>query len=344
MTIIGGHPGLRVERKDRVIVKTAHRDDGPEYYRIALQSIKRDAWGLKAMAGSGYAPELLKQTKDSVTQTDLGDTEPVGVEQDFRRNCVWMLCETRKRGVRHGDLTDRNVIVREDKPAAIDWQESHEIGKPSPAKQPLSDSGLLFRCLSEWKDSSGAIDPSRTSRRWRAVLKALGADVDLTLPLKGKTFLDLGCFQGDFPAMARAELMEVEGVDHGGFRNGEDSVAIADALWKIMGCKFTRANIYDLPVGYFRRDVVMMFSTFAWMVQQRSHADAKRVLRQAIAEAGTLFFETQLAGDGPGPEWLPNNNHVRGLLLDLGAKGVEAIGTFPVPGRKAERTVWKVVG
>lgn len=340
--VIGGHPGLRVERKDGVIVKTAHKGDGDAYYQAAVRGIKREAAALKTMLGSGFAPALFKATATSITEEDLGDTENVVQEQRFRRACVRMLWEIRQRNIRHGDLTDRNIIVHGDRPQAIDWQEAHAIGQKPPQKRPQSDSALLFRCLNDWKDAEGIPDPSRVTRRWRAILKATGADLDLTLSLKGKTLLDLGTFQGDHVAMAAAEGMIGEGVDHGGFRGGEDSIEIARELWAGMGCTFTRMNLYDLPEGYCRRDYVLLFSTWAWMVQTGGREAARAFLRRVIAEAGTLFFETQLKGDGPGPDFLPDDNYTAGMLRDLGAGKVASIGSFPVPGRVATRTVWMV--
>lgn len=348
--IIGGHQGLEVRREKDAIVKEAHRKDGERYYKIALTSIAREAAGLHIMKDCGFTPELLATIKEKGIRTsftalreeDLGETEPVQDEQTFRRACVRMLYEIRLRGWRHGDLTDRNIIVRADHPYAIDWQESHKIGEPAPQKQPWSDSFLLFRSLSTWKDASGAVDPSRITRRWLAILQALGADKDLSLPLKGKSFLDLGCFQGDHVAMARAEMMEAEGVDFGGFRSGEDSIDIAKQLWTGMGCTFTRKNISQLPEEYFRRDVVIMFSTWPYLVASRGGEEAKNVLRAIIRQAGVFFFESQIKGDGPGPLFLERQGYVRGMLLDCGAGSVEDVGCFPVPGRDAERVVWMV--
>ena len=66
------------------------------------------------------------------------------------------------------------------------------------------------------------------------------------------------------------------------------------------------------------------------------------VFDRKAAKAAILFFETQLAGDGPGPAALKTDDDVAQLLHSLGASTVNAIATYPVTGRPASRTVWEV--
>jgi SAM-dependent methyltransferase len=191
----------------------------------------------------------------------------------------------------------------------------------------------------------GFCDTPRVARRWRAVLWALGAAGNCTLPLKDKSFLDLGCFQGDFCALAAAEGMHAFGVDQGGFRTGENSIEIARQLWD--GFPFgeltlTQHNITEWPS--YVADVVMMFSTWSYIVKDHGLARAEEVLAKVIAEAGVLFFENQLYGDGPGPEFLKIDEDIRTTLHRLGGSTVKALATFPVTGRPGSRTVWEVHG
>ena len=57
-----------------------------------------------------------------------------------------------------------------------------------------------------------------------------------------------------------------------------------------------------------------------------------------IERTAILFFETQYAGDGPGPDWISDDDDCRGMLEDLGAKKAEPLVTIPVTGRPAART------
>ena len=54
-----------------------------------------------------------------------------------------------------------------------------------------------------------------------------------------------------------------------------------------------------------------------------------------------LFFENQLAGDGPGPEFLQTDIDIKRMLESM-ADRVEPLITLPVYDRNAERTTWLV--
>lgn len=340
---IGGHPGLDVIREDGHIRKQAHDRDGNARYRRNRAAVANEVWALELMAGSGWAPEVIEHGGDWMTQTDAGITQPVTDGEELRRHCARMLYAIRARNLRHGDLTGGNLIIRDNRPTAIDWQEAHLLDQTAPQKQPYSDSFLLVRAIANWPDTSGQMDTPRVARRWLAVLETLGAVKDLTLPLKGQTLLDLGCFQGDFVAWAACEGMQATGIDMGGFRTGEDSIAIARELWAGMPeAQFTKANLMDLPAEALQADVSLHMSAWPYLVRDYGRQAAEAFLGRAISGAGVLFFETQLAGDGPGPAFLPDKASVAQLLQQCGAAEVREVVTIPVVGRNAERTVWLV--
>jgi len=340
--LIGGHAGMEVYRLPGGIIEKVALD---AHNRRALQN---DIRFLDEMAGSGMTPTprvgVVREHEGKAyafQSNDLGrsDHHPLDGEL-FRRNMIRLLWELRSRNVRHGDMTSSNIILKRDWPYLIDFQEAHFIGEPAPQKQPWSDSGLCFRTIAEWPaDGQEAGDTPRVARRWRAVLRDLGAHTDLALPLKGKTFCDLGCFQGDFVAAAACEGMRASGIDTGGFHTGENSIAIARELWSYMPVKFDQANIMDLDT--FNFDVVLLFSTFAYMVRDYGRAAAEAKLMEIAQDCGILYFETQLAGDGPGPAWLPSDEAVQSWLNGLGCEAAPIV-TIPVVGRRASRTVWRV--
>ncbi len=361
---IGGHCGMDVIREMRgpghhsgtVIVKKALHDVGNQgqpppdglfgvdLYGLNETALHNEAAMLDAMSGSGYAPELIDIHDGMIIQEDLGHTEAPQDMEAWRQNLVRMLAVIRARGLRHGDLKGNNIITRGDRPWAVDWQESHRIGDVAPQKSPYSDSSLLMQHIEGTYGPNGQRDTPRVARRWRAVLGSLGAVTTLGLPLKGKTFLDLGCFQGDFCALAASEGMHAVGVDQGGFRTGEDSIEIARHLWDgfpFGELAFAHRNILD---DSYSADVAMMFSTWAYVVQDYGRRQADDLLRAIIRQAGVFFFETQLARDGPGPDFLPRDQDVADMLASCGATTVEPIGTFDVTGRPAKRTVWRVQG
>jgi hypothetical protein len=352
--LIGGHQGMAVERHWdglRYTIRKAplHEKDtqhadraGEDLFDLNLAALHNEAAMLDAMADSGYTPDLTDIDEGVLWQTDVGVMESPRDMEAWRRNCVRMLATIRSRGLRHGDLRGTNVITRDDWPWVIDWQDANIIGDVLLQRQPWSDSHLLMQHIEGTLGPDGFCDTPRVARRWRAVLWALGAAGNCTLPLRGKTFLDLGCFQGDFVALAAAEGMNAVGIDRGGFRTGEDSIAIGQMAWADFPFgQITLANL-DIDECSYESDVAVMFSTWSYVVKDHGLARAEEVLAKVIAEAGVLFFENQLYGDGPGPEFLKTDEDIRTMLHRLGGSTVKALATFPVTGRPGSRTVWEV--
>ncbi len=354
-THIGGHPGMKVFRTDngriRKVAEVPADKHGmypnftpQEIYEINIEAVANEGRMLRLMAGSGFAPALLHQEHwgNWIEEEDLGETTPIRDAELWRQNCVRLLAAIRARNIRHGDLTGSNMIIREhDRPYAIDWHEAHMIGEPPPQKSPYSDSYLLWRAVMNTVGPTGVADTPRVARRWLAVLGALGADKQFTLPLRGKTFLDLGCFQGDFVAMAATEGMYAIGVDQGGFRTGEDSIQNAERMWKDLPfgtMSFWKKDI--LRVESYACDVVLLFSTWPYIVKNFGVPPAMQLISDIVGACGSFFFETQLYGDGPGPEFLKTDSDVEAMLRRFGH--VTNVATFPVTGRPASRTVWKV--
>lgn len=356
---IGGHLGMDVERQvladgSRIIIKSARHDignqgnlTGVDLYELNVTAIHNEAIMLDAMEGSGYTPDLIDIEGGKVWQTDVGVSDSVRDPEACRRNLVRMLATVRSRGLRHGDLRFPNIINVDDWPWVVDWQESHRIGDVAPQKSPVSDAFLLMQHIEGTPGPNGQFDTPRVARRWRAVLGSLGATLDFTLPLKDKMFLDLGCFQGDFVALAASEGMNAMGVDRGGFRSGEDSIAIGKQLWEQFPfgrIECVKADILSVPPPTLAADVVVMFSTWSYIVKDYGYHTAVNLLTEIIGQAGVFFFENQLSGDGPGPEFLRTDQDIEGMLLGAGARVVKPIGTFPVTGRPASRTVFRVEG
>ncbi len=355
---IGGHRGLDVTRHRAAeniyfIKKTALHEKGTQgdligvdLYGLNETAIHNEAMMLDIMEGSGFTPTLLDIKDGELIEGDVGENEPATDPELWRRNLARMLATIRSRGVRHGDLKGTNIITRNNWPWVVDWQESHYLGDVPPQRNPFTDSSLLMQHIEGTPDAKGQIDVPRVGRRWRLVLGALGAVTNCNLPLKGKTFLDLGCFQGDFVALAAAEGMRAYGIDSGGFRSGENSIQIGKALWKDF--PFGEVNLIKTDISGVpdaKLDVIMMFSTWPYLVQQHGRTIAEATLRHAIIASDILFFETQLAGDGPGPDFLKTDQDVGQMLERLAApKGVHPLGTIPVTNRPASRTVWKVEG
>ncbi len=347
--IIGGHLGMDVIRENGIIKKVAQKRDGVQRYKPNVQAVKNEARFLRVMHDSGFTPALLAEGDDYIIQTDLGDPELMKDGEVFRRNCIKLLWTLRQRGVRHGDLTGpKNVMCIGDWPWVVDWQESHLIGDKAPQKTPFNDNYLLWRTVAGTVSCvTNSYDVPRVARRWLAVIGKLGA-TSLGQPYEGKTFIDLGCFQGDFAAMAACDRMSALGVDQGGFRTGEDSIQIANGLWAYMmgvpepyrRLSFRKDDLVRFIESGFEADIGMMFSAWSYIVQNYGLPKASAILERAISSVGVFFFENQLQGDGPGPDFFKTDEDIFVLLSEWG--DVDHLIEIPVWGRPAKRSVFAV--
>jgi predicted Ser/Thr protein kinase len=344
VTLIGGHEGLIVRRTSEGIRKIA---SGPNL-EVNLQGLMNEARMLRLMEGTGFAPRLYAVGDDWILQEDVGETLQQGADTNrtividserFRRNCARLLLALRDREIRHGDITAPNIAIgRNDQPIALDWQESHLFHEPRKSKHFSSDSFLLWRTASSAPSQIYPTpDTPRIIRRWSLVRDDLGGGSG-TDNLKGKTLLDLGCFMGDFCGMAIADGMRAIGVDRGGFNTDvPDSITEARKLWDSRA-QFLKGDILDLDS--YEADAVLLFSTWSYIIQEYGQERADDLLGLIVAEASVLYFEMQLYGDGPGPAWATCDDDVHNHLSRFGK--VVALGSFPVTGRPATRTIWRV--
>lgn len=360
-TLIGGHrneagdgPGLDVYRTRDGILKVAH----DEHNRDAILA---EMIALLRLQGLRVAPAVYHFDGGTLLEEDLGDTvkQPRSVEaaERLRRQCAWLVAALRSRWLRHGDLTDRNLIISAGGDVkAIDFQEAHRIqDDDAPQKRPQSDSALILRTLGEWaNDENSSPDTPRIARRWATVLADLGADTDLHLPLLGQRLLDLGTFQGDFAAWAAVEGMYAIGIDRGGFQLGVDSIEVGREVWA--GFPFGQVDLRhgDIPDVLAHWDeghvqVALLFSTWVYILHERGQLEAEAVLDRVTDIADVLYFETQLYGDGPGWEGHKTDADIEAHLRRVGLDAVP-LASFQVTGRTnaelgdapAMRTVWRV--
>lgn len=340
---IGGHQGLTVYRTPEGIRKVV---EGDVLREENLAGLHNEARLLRVLSGMRIAPALFDEAPTWILEEDLQRpslqqlVETGALVQNgerFRRNCTKLLAMMRKARVRHGDLTAPNIIIdAEDRPIAVDWQQSHLYDEPMQDKHHFSDSYLLWRAAVQVGSvSEPTPDTPRVIRRWLMVLADLGGTVGIT-EVEGRRLLDLGCFQGDFCGMAAAEGMIATGVDQGGFNPEVDSIEVARELWP--DCTFVRANITEL--SDYSADAVLLFSTWVYVLRDHGRAVADALIANIVRQTDRLYFETQLFGDGPGADFHQTDADVRNYLAQFGR--VEALGSVPVTGRNAYRTVWRL--
>ena len=302
--------GIKTERDDVSITLTASTDVEAAFLTNAVRF-------LKEMEGTPFVPILFAHDDRRLVLGNLGDSEPVTDEVIFRRACALLLRALHEKRIRHGDLTQKNIIVKGNIPIVIDWNQSKYDWMSGPDKRPEGDAFHLWRAAVELSP-----DTSRHLRRWVAIRNHLG-----------NTLLDLGCAEGDFCLFALSESREkIVAVDH--------NLEVLNTAQEI--CSDIECYHGDIVEWVdFSFDTVLLLSTWPYIVQKYGRDSAEDLLDRICKEAGQLIFETQLAGDGPGPDFFQTDEDVFNLLGRFGS--VDLLCRLFVHGRDATRSVWKVV-
>ncbi len=306
----------------RTIIKISNTEKG-------LVLLANEARWLHHLSESGVTPRLLMDEPGRIVMQDLGESQEVSNLYNFRRYSIFLLNTLRYYGVKHGDLTAPNIIIKNDHPMAIDWGEAVELGGTLASKRPEPDATHLWAVVAANKDTT------RMSERWLAIREAYGVD-----RLEGSTMLDLGCHEGAFVAAAGVEGVESLGVDQ-----DVEAIKRAFALWPgLLTIGFIQRNIMDFfTSGSQRFDFGLLLSVFPYLVTVYGAKESLELLAAIKAKCGVLFFESQLADDGPGPDFFGIKSDVAQVLSYLpGVHKVEDIVTIPVAGRDASRTVFMV--
>jgi hypothetical protein len=103
---------------------------------------------LARMAGTGYVPQS-KLADAGLLIEDLGESEKVWDEIAFRRNCARLLLKLQELNIAHGDLTSKNIIVKDNCPIVVDWWQAKATDDPTPKKRPESDAFHLWTAAAE---------------------------------------------------------------------------------------------------------------------------------------------------------------------------------------------------
>jgi hypothetical protein len=110
-------------------------------------------------------------------------------EMDFLWGCIDLLRALQGAGIKHGDLTAKNLVVRDNRPLAIDFQEAVLTKDGIETKRPQPDAEILWQAAVEITG-----DEDRRFRRWQMMRKHV----------RGLT-VDVGANTGHFCAMARLD-------------------------------------------------------------------------------------------------------------------------------------------
>lgn len=273
---------------------------------------------LEIMSGSGFTPEVVSTWDRMLTVTNLGESEPVTDEVLFRRNCAKLLGVMRDREVRHGDLTSKNIVVRDNVPMVVDWKQSRVASDPGPDKRIRGDAFHLWQAATELSP-----DTSRHLRKWAAIRPHT----------RHGSINDLGCAEADYLLFAWSENSDRALL---GVENHHESFLAALKLVLGKNMSLSSNNLCRVWYDIIPTHTIFFMSVYPHLPEQFRDV----ILRKVIESSDQLFFEAQHVGDGPGT--FNDDDEIYGHLLGKGANKVEALITLPVHGRDHERTVWMV--
>jgi RIO-like serine/threonine protein kinase len=97
-----------------------------------------EIWILQKLYPSGYVP-FAEQVEMEVIRLEWIENGPVTDVDIFKWHMTRLLHMLKYAGIRHGDLTEKNVLVKNNHPFLIDFSESRLACDPRPDKRPQGD-------------------------------------------------------------------------------------------------------------------------------------------------------------------------------------------------------------
>lgn len=302
--------------------------------KVDVEWLTRHHECLRRLYGKNIAPKSLLPDNDTFgmgclwPEEDLGLTQAVGVhiETEFQRGCVRLLNTLHDVGIRHGDLTEYNIVVKNNRPYAVDFHESTFYGDGVKPKRPEGDKYWMWETASKLSP-----DSTRRIRRWRAIRPYLEPNT---------TFTEYGTAMGDFLAMAEAEHIGLEVL-------GYDNFAQEDWSNRLQHHNIVVKDITNL--ASYSCHTALFMSVLPHIVKSHGEDVAFDTLLKIIAGSKQAFIEIQLDGDGIGNVTRFRNDESVWTLLQATVdsmnlkKRIDPIVTIPVYGREPlTRTVWRI--
>ena len=138
-----GMTSLSVRESDSVV----WLQDGKIFKSQPKHQTDNEFHFLTTMKDSGYVPvDVVREGVEKISMEYIV-TEGVTDEDEFLSHYQKVLAALHIAGIRHGDLTEYAVLVRNNKPVIIDFGESREWWSKLPSKRPEPDSFWLARTM-----------------------------------------------------------------------------------------------------------------------------------------------------------------------------------------------------
>jgi RIO-like serine/threonine protein kinase len=126
---------------------TVWLEDGRIYKCQPKYNTDIEYYFLRILEPSGYVPQDVYQEGIETISMEYIPPQQVTNVYEFMSHYKPMLKALKEQGIRHGDLTDYSILVKNNKPIMIDFGESRWIKDPIPSKRPEQDAELLMTAL-----------------------------------------------------------------------------------------------------------------------------------------------------------------------------------------------------
>lgn len=127
-------------------------DDGWVYKRQAIHLAQNEIDAYRRMKPSGYVPQVFETDNPAMIRMEFVDFEPVRNVEIFMSHYLKVLDAMFQVRLRHGDLSEYSVLVRDDRPLLIDWAESRLWDDMRPDKRPEGDAHWLLKTMQKYSD------------------------------------------------------------------------------------------------------------------------------------------------------------------------------------------------
>lgn len=123
--------------------------DGDYIYKWQPKFLSQnELWCLEVLFNTGFVPKA-KRVELEVIQMEFIKDEPLTDVKLLLDSIDYVLIALDTYGIRHGDLTRPNVLIRNNHPVLLDFSESRLMSDPRPDKRPEGDDYWLNRTIEE---------------------------------------------------------------------------------------------------------------------------------------------------------------------------------------------------
>lgn len=109
---------------------------------------ENELWCLEVMANTGFVPAVERVKLEVIRMEFVKDESPTKL-MVLSQSIDSALKALDNCGIRHGDLTRPNVLIRNNRPVLLDFSESRLMADPRPDKRPEGDDYWLRRTIQE---------------------------------------------------------------------------------------------------------------------------------------------------------------------------------------------------